>query len=83
MSKRSKALDVRAQALFPVAVEPNPMVRRHGAAVPAATCKTCRHLIRRQYLRAIFKCSLWGVSGSESTDHRCGWSACALFEVRA
>jgi len=83
MSKRSKALDARAQALFPVATEPNPMVRRHGAACPVATCRTCRHLLRTEGgMRIFYKCRLRVVSSSAATDHRCGWNACALFEVR-
>jgi len=84
MSKRSKVLDARAQALFPVAVEPNPMVRRHGAASPVATCRTCSHLLRTEGgMRIFYKCRLRGVSSSGATDHRVGWNACALFEVRA
>ena len=81
MSKRSKALDARAQALFPMAREPNPMVRQYGAAVPDVTCRSCKYLVRHQYQRAFFKCRQRGTSSSTASDHRCGWTACALYEV--
>lgn len=81
MSKRSRALDARAQALFPMAQEPNPMVRRHGPAPGADICGSCKWLISHQHWRTYYKCRQRGDTSSAATDHRVGWRACALFEV--
>ena len=82
MSRRSRDLDARAQALFPMAVEPNPMVRRHGLAPGADICGSCRFLASYQYVRTYYKCRKRGDTSSAATDHRVGWRACALFEAK-
>ena len=83
MSKRSRALDARAQALFPMTQEPNPMVRRHGPGLASDTCGSCKWLVKHEYQRTYYKCQKRGDTSSAATDHRVGWRACALWEAKA
>ncbi len=56
------------------------MQELHGA-VSGKTCKTCKHLLIRDYHgRRYFKCELWIVSGSQATDIRLRDTACGKYE---
>lgn len=47
---------------------------------PDKTCGECSHLLRIEYhLKTYFKCELYGVSMSASTDWRKKWAACGKF----
>ena len=49
--------------------------------VSGKTCKTCRHLLIRDYHgRRYFKCELWIVSDSQATDIRLRDTACGKYE---
>tara|TARA_Y100000310_G_C20501332_1_gene724153 strand:+ start:374 stop:622 length:249 start_codon:yes stop_codon:yes gene_type:complete len=61
-------------------VEPtNPMLVHHGKAEGFFSCGECTHLMRRQRKRMVYKC-LKRVS--EAADHRLGYDACGLFEMK-
>ena len=49
----------------------------------AHTCKECKHLIKLQYSKHYYKCSLWRVSHSTATDIRVRQTACNMFEKRS
>ena len=45
-------------------------------------CKQCKHLLVRQYANKYYKCRLWRVTDSASTDIRINKTACGKFEPR-
>lgn len=82
-AKKLKELERRANEMFPMARDRNPMVAKHGFAVPAAKCRTCRHLIRHQAGRVFFKCALRGDTSNNATDHGVTWNACGVYVPKA
>ena len=45
-------------------------------------CKDCSHLISGEYhCKRYYKCELYGLSHSESSDWRRGWMACGMYNV--
>lgn len=42
-------------------------------------CKTCSNFCTHSYSRTYHKCSVYGISNSESTDWRCKWQACGMY----
>lgn len=82
MSKRSRKLDARAQALFPMDRDSNPMVSRHGLATPPNICRNCRHIVRHQAGRVWYKCRLRGDTSNNATDHGVTWNACGVYEAK-
>lgn len=42
-------------------------------------CKNCSHLCSYTANRTWYKCEIWGVSSSESSDWRLSYDACGLF----
>jgi hypothetical protein len=60
--------------------EPNPCVYVFGPGPDGKTCKTCAHLVRREYAKTYYKCDKRSMSRSEATDHRVGWRACGKYE---
>lgn len=60
--------------------EPNPCVYVFGPGPEGKTCKTCAHLVRRDYAKTYYKCDKRSMSRSEATDHRVGWRACGKYE---
>ncbi len=53
---------------------------QYGLADNDKTCKTCRHLLIRQYGGKYFKCQKWSLSSSMASDIRVSWPACKLYE---
>lgn len=47
--------------------------------LPEKRCKTCDHLIKRQYARTHYKCECYGTSCSESSDWKVSNVACGLW----
>lgn len=50
---------------------------------PNHQCKECKHLIKLQYSKHYYKCSIWRVSHSTATDIRVRQTACNMFEKRS
>lgn len=74
-------LDVEEIELPPI--HPSPMVRKHGLSPGLATCKTCKHLFRKDYRAgAYYKCRLLGNTNGAGTDIRLKWSACGKYEEK-
>ena len=44
-----------------------------------AICKNCKHLTVHEANRRWYKCECYGESSSDSTDWRCSWLACGLY----
>ena len=59
----------------------NPCVRVFGLGRAGLTCKTCRHLLRKQRSKTYLKCAHRRNTNGPGTDHRAGWPACASFEL--
>lgn len=60
---------------------PSPMVRRYGLSAEPETCKTCKHLYRKEYQAgAYYKCKLQGNTNGAGTDIRLKWDACRRYE---
>lgn len=60
---------------------PSPMVRKHGLSSERETCKTCKHLFRKEYRAgAYYKCRLLGDTNGDGTDIRLKWDACGRYE---
>ena len=56
------------------------MQELHGT-ITGKTCKTCEHLLVRNYHgRIYFKCEMWVISNSQSTDIRLKDTACGKYE---
>jgi hypothetical protein len=52
--------------------------------VPGCRCRNCDHLIARvngDCNRVWYKCAMFGVSGGEGTDWRCGNEACGAIRI--
>lgn len=79
-ASRLRALEARAQALFPMARDRNPMVSKHGLATPAAKCRTCIHIVRHEAGRVWYKCRLRGDTSNAATDHGVTWNACGVYK---
>ena len=48
----------------------------------ALCCKNCNHLICGEYHdRRYYKCEIYGLSHSESSDWRRSWMACGMYNV--
>jgi hypothetical protein len=48
----------------------------------ALCCKDCNHLICGEYHgRRYYKCEIYGLSHSESSDWRRSWMACGMYNV--
>lgn len=48
----------------------------------ALCCKDCSHLICGEYHdRRYYKCEIYGLSHSESSDWRRSWMACGMYNV--
>ena len=46
-------------------------------------CKDCNHLCCHEYSRYYYKCRLYGLSASDATDWRVGWTACGMWGKEA
>jgi hypothetical protein len=81
---RQRLREMEKQAeLLGIPSEPNPLRARFGPGPEGAKCKTCVHLIDlRGGAKLFHKCFRRGASNSEATDHRVGWNACSLYEVK-
>lgn len=44
------------------------------------TCKTCKHVVKRKWNKIYYKCDLWRLSHSSSTDIRLKNKACGRWE---
>ena len=49
------------------------------SADEAATCKTCCHLVKRQYSRVYYKCECYSLSCSDASDWKVSSRACGLY----
>ena len=59
------------------------MIRLHGLHMPQGYhCGDCIHLVAHVYNKTYFKCNLFRVSLSASSDWRKKWPACGKFEER-
>lgn len=57
--------------------QPNPMVHIHGCSTTeSATCKTCKHLYKKEFTGTYYKCGLFGDTNGSATDFRLKWNAC-------
>ena len=58
------------------------MQKLHGIKEGNDTCKTCKHcLCERYHGRTYYKCELWYISNSASTDIRLKNKACNKYEA--
>ena len=56
------------------------MQELHGT-ITGKTCKTCEHLLVRNYHGRIYlKCEMWVISNSQATDIRMKDTACGMYE---
>ena len=46
---------------------------------PDNKCKTCSNLYKYTHSRSYYKCDVWGYSASISSDWRCGYVACGMY----
>jgi hypothetical protein len=67
---------------FTAATDPNPCVRLWGLGPEGTKCKTCVHLVVRQFANRYFKCRKRKMTSGPGTDHRVGWNACGLYEPK-
>lgn len=58
--------------------KPIEIMHRLYGAYDAKTCGECCHLECYQYSRRYYKCTVYGVSCSQSTDWAMRWKACGL-----
>ena len=57
------------------------MQELHGIKEGNDTCKTCEHCLQERYHgRTYYKCELWHISNSASTDIRLKNKACNKYE---
>lgn len=76
-------LDLGVGKVKPPAKHPSPMVRKYGLSANDETCKTCKHLYRKEYQAgAYYKCELLGNTNGAGTDIRLKWDACGKYEER-
>lgn len=54
------------------------MHRLYGKDPAGRKCGECVHLVRIKRDRTYYKCALYGISSSLSTDWRVRWDACEL-----
>lgn len=56
-----------------------------GTGPLGETCRTCKHLVRKQFSRAYLKCALMEAvwTGGPGTDIKAGSPACAHWERKA
>jgi len=73
------ASEQRSLGFGPTSQERNPCVRVWGRGPEGKRCKTCSHLVTRQYGRTYYKCDLRKMSACSATDHGCAWNACAKY----
>ena len=45
-----------------------------------ASKKTCAYFVRRKWSKTYFKCALWSMAHSESSDIRCHDKVCGKWE---
>ena len=58
----------------------NPMVRAFGYGPEGLKCKSCTHLVCKQYANRYYKCDLRVNTNGPGTDHRVGWNACYKYD---
>jgi hypothetical protein len=59
------------------------MIRLYGLHMPQGyRCGDCIHLVEQNYDKTYFKCNLFRVSASATSDWRKKWPACGKFEER-
>lgn len=46
---------------------------------PDYRCKDCNNLCCHEYSRRYYKCRLYGLSASDATDWRVGYTACGMW----
>lgn len=56
----------------------NPMLRL-GPGPEGKKCKTCMHLVVKQFSKNYYKCRYRGDTNGPGTDHRVNWPACTLY----
>lgn len=59
---------------------PNPMITAYGEGPEGARCRTCAHLVCKEYAKRYYKCKLRGTDGVR-TDHNYYWPACSKYEI--
>ena len=64
----------------PSSPEPNPCIHVYGPGPEGKKCKTCGHLVVREYGTRYYKCDLRRDSRCSATDHRVRWSACGKYK---
>ena len=54
-----------------------------GGCTPFKTCGECSNFEEHRVgNKKVFKCAVYGVSSSEATDWRKGWTACKMFNCK-
>lgn len=62
--------------------KPNGYAGTPGGGPVGETCRSCRHIVRREFAKTYLKCGLAAHTGGRGTDILARSPACALWEAK-